>query len=152
MSRADDMDRQIDEWAAKFAQKAEKYRALTRDMESITGQAESASGAVRVTVNRAGILTDLQITDDIRSMRGSQLAGEIMSAVRAAQAGLGRQVVAMMEEKVPEDQASIANVADNYERQFPQQADEDETQAARETPESAPDEDDDGERNTSVFD
>lgn len=145
MSAADDMDRQIDEWSAKFAEKASKYRALTAEMESITGQAESASGAVRVTVNRAGVLTDLQITDDIRTMRGSQLAGEILGAVRTAQAGLGTKVVAMMQDAVPEDRESIANVADVYARQFPQPADEAEADAKRKPS------DDDDEGDTSIF-
>lgn len=151
MSRADDMDRQIDQWAEKFHAKAAKYRELTDEMESISGQAESASGAVRVTVNRAGILTDLQIADDIRSMRGSQLAGEIMGAVRAAQAGLGKQVVTMMQDKVPEDTESISNVAENYAKQFPQpESDDEEPAVARPTTATTSPADDDDD-NRSVF-
>ncbi|MGH3433266.1 MAG: YbaB/EbfC family nucleoid-associated protein [Thermocrispum sp.] len=136
MSRADDMDRQIDEFAVQYQAKVDKYRVLTSEMESVTGDAESASGVVRVTVNRGGILTGLQITDDIRTMRGSQLAGEIMAAVRCAQAGLGPQVVAVMQELVPEDRDGIAKVADSYARQFPPAKDETR---------------DDDEGNTSVF-
>jgi len=147
-SGAEDMDRQIDQWAAKVHAKAQKYKALTTEMESITGSAESASGAVRVTVNRAGILTDLSITDDIRTMRGGQLAGEIMGAIRSAQSTLGAQVVAMMQDKVPEDGASIDAVADSYAKQFAQP---DEDEPAEQPPASRPYDDGDDEFNSSVF-
>lgn len=129
-SAADDMDRQIDAWADKVRAKAQQYKALTSEMESITGQAESASGVVRVTVNRAGILTELEISDNLRDMRGSQLAGEIMSTIRTAQSGLGDQVVALMQEKVPEDTHAIDAVADNYNAQFAP-PDEDDAAIAR---------------------
>jgi hypothetical protein len=115
---ADDMDRQIDAWADKVRAKAQQYKALTSEMESINGQAESPSGAVRVTVNRAGVLTALEISDNVRSMRGSQLASEIMSTIRTAQSGLGDKVVALMQEKAPEDTHAINAVADNYNAQF----------------------------------
>lgn len=128
MSAADDMDRQIDAWAEKPREKAQRYRALTTEMESISGTAESASGKVRVTVNRAGIVTALEIEDDIRGMRGTQLAGEILSTMRAAQAGLGDQVVALMQEKVPEDTHAITAVAESYHTQFAEEPEEDEAE------------------------
>lgn len=120
-SGPEDMERQIDQWAAQIHEKASAYKALTAEREAITGRGEAANGAIRVTVNRAGILTNLELSYDVlRAMRGSQLSAEIMKAMRQAQAGLGAQVVSLMRERVPQDVESIATIADTYARQFPQ--------------------------------
>lgn len=150
--RADDMDRQLDQWAAQVQEKERRYRALNAEMASIAGRAASPGGAARVTVDRAGVLTDLDIADDLGGMRGGQLADEIMSTIRTAQAGLGQQIVAMMQVHVPEDTASIASVSETYQRQFPE-VDTEDGQAAPPSMSNGAnsDSDDDDFNNNSVF-
>ncbi|PPK69569.1 YbaB/EbfC DNA-binding family protein [Actinokineospora auranticolor] len=113
------MERQIDEWATQVRAKAETYQRLNTEMDSITGTGEAAGGDVRVTVNRAGVVTALELPEQLSGMRGPTLSGEIMRAIQRAQATLGDKVVGLMRERVPEDTASIATTADAYARQFP---------------------------------
>ncbi len=114
-----DMERSIERWAAQVHAKAETYKTLTSEMSKITGRSEAANGAIRVTVNQAGLVTDLSLSDDVRSMRGSRLSAEIMTAIRRAQAALGDQVVDLMKQRVGDDAETIATIASSYAQQFP---------------------------------
>lgn len=120
----EEMRQRIDAWAAQVQAKAESYRALTAEMDKITDRGEAGNGAIRVTVDRNGAPVNIELTDDVRTMRPNHLAGELMTAFRKAQSTLGDQVVGLMQEKVPDDTASIAAMADNYARQFPAEPDE----------------------------
>jgi hypothetical protein len=53
-----------------------------------------------------------------------------MDAIRKAQSTLGAQVTELMQQRVGEDTQSIAVVAANYARQFPQPDEQDEQEVA----------------------
>lgn len=120
----DDMERRIDQWAAQMQEKAERYQQLKQDLTTISATASSANGAVTVTVGPSGVLQRLDLSDDIRTMRGSHLSTEIMAAIRKAQSTLGAQVTELMQERVGEDTTSIETVAKNYATQFPAETDD----------------------------
>lgn len=135
MTGLDDMERRVDQWAAQLQDKAARYQQLKQDLTTISATASGANGAVAVTVGPSGLLQRLEISDDLRSMRGNHLASEIMAAIRKAQSTLGAQVTELMHEHVADDTKSIEIVAQNYASQFPAETDE----PAREN--SAPGED-----------
>lgn len=122
--RPEDMSRQIDEWASAVHRKAEQYQALKQEIAEISSEATGANGAIRVEVGPSGLLTDLHLTEETRTMRASDLAARIMSTIRRAQSGLGEQITELMQDRVGEDTKSIETVAANYARQFPQPADD----------------------------
>jgi DNA-binding protein YbaB len=115
----DDIDRQIDQWATKVGEKAQQYQRLKDDLTQISATVTGANGAVTVTVGPSGLLQRLELTDDIRSMRGTYLSKQITTAIRKAQSTLGAQVTELMRERVGGDSTSIDTVAHNYATQFP---------------------------------
>lgn len=119
MGGPEDMEGRIDRWAAQARETAARYQNLTTAMNAITGRATGANGAITVEVNHAGIPTRLDLTDDIRTMRGGYLAGQIMTTIARAQSTLGDKITELMREHVPGDEASITSITDAYARQFP---------------------------------
>ncbi|WP_192909809.1 YbaB/EbfC family nucleoid-associated protein [Gandjariella thermophila] len=124
------MERQIDQWAAQVHDKARRYQELKEDLAAISSTATAANGAIKVTVGASGLLTNLELTEDVRTMRAHYLAAQIMDAIRKAQSTLGAQVTELMQQRVGEDTQSIAVVAANYARQFPQPDEQDEGRVA----------------------
>lgn len=113
------MERQIDQWAAQFHNKAQKYQELREHIAMVSSEATGADGAVRVRVNASGVLTELELDERIRNLRPMVIAEEIMTAIRRAQSVLGQMVVTLMKQTVGEDKRSIEVVAENYSKQFP---------------------------------
>lgn len=121
--------RQVEEWAAQVAQKAERYQAMQARVAGITVTESSSDGAVRLTVGSSGVMTDLELSDRATQQPARQLAAQIMDTMRRAQGRLSGQVAEVMQASVGDDQETVTAVVSSYQQRFPAQP-EDEAPAA----------------------
>ncbi|MBV8994332.1 MAG: YbaB/EbfC family nucleoid-associated protein [Pseudonocardiales bacterium] len=114
----DRMQRRVSEWAQGFAGKAAQARIMRAQVEQIQAAATSPDGAVRVTVDSHGLLTDLAFTDMIREMRPPELAAQVMACLRCAQQQLAPKVRETMQATVGGERQLVDNVVSSYRERF----------------------------------
>jgi DNA-binding protein YbaB len=115
---ADQMQRRVSQWAQGFADTAAKAKVMRARVEQIQARASSPDGAVRVTVDSYGVLTDLAFTDTIREMRPPELAAQVMACLRRAQQQLAPKVREAMLATVGDQQHLVDNVVSSYRERF----------------------------------
>ncbi|MBB2941905.1 DNA-binding protein YbaB [Actinoplanes lutulentus] len=89
----DDADRWVGDWQAGLEERLARTRALSTRLHALTGSAQSAGGLVEATVDSAGALTDLYLSDEVRRHSARWIAEQILTASEAARAELARQAV-----------------------------------------------------------
>ncbi|MFI0469368.1 MULTISPECIES: YbaB/EbfC family nucleoid-associated protein [Saccharopolyspora] len=112
-------EEEIRRWAAGIQAKADRYQQMQQQVTAVKATAESRDGVVRVTVDSAGAVTDLQITDDARRMSGAGLAESVLTTMRQAQAGIRDQVAEVMSATVGDDTETVNAVVSAYRERFP---------------------------------
>ncbi len=110
-------DAALDRWIADAEQTAARYQRLSADVTAVRVTESTSDGLVTVTVDSAGRMTDLRISE--RALPGPRLAENLMSAMRRAQARLAGRVAELMLETVGEDVAMRDAVLSNYHEAFP---------------------------------
>jgi len=131
------MAARIDQMTAAAKAKAERYGAMRALAGQVSVSESSKDGVVTVTVDSAGNLTDLRITDRVREMSGAEVAAAVLFTLRTAQSRLPDRLAAVMAETIGDDQQTADVIVNNYRAKFPEPADPDEDEARDE---------DDGER------
>jgi hypothetical protein len=122
----DDADEWIRSWTAQVSERAEAAARLAGRVSGLTATATGADGAVRATVDGAGVLTGLELDDRAQRMRGDELATEILRTIRRAQHALNAQVAGAVGETVGVESETGRAVLDSFTRRFPAQpSDED---------------------------
>jgi DNA-binding protein YbaB len=133
-SDPDEAKRRIQDWARGFADKAQRYQAVQEQTERIRLTAASQDGRIKVTVRADGSVTDLELTDKVRTMQPSELAAQILGTMHRAQADIAARVGETMTAHLgDEDQQTRSMVLDNLRERFPEQP-ADAEPAAEETP------------------
>ena len=112
------MQHRVSEWAQGFADKAAQARIMRAQVEQIQAVATSSDGAIRVTVDSHGVLTDLAFTDMIREMRPPELAAQVMGCLRRAQQQLAPKVRETMQAAVGGERQLVDNVVSSYRERF----------------------------------
>lgn len=115
---ADHRERGLSQWAQGFADQAERFHTMRSNLEQITVSESAPEGAVRVTVNSSGLLTDLVFTDKIREMPPSQVAEQVMASLRRAQQQLAPLVQETMLAAIGGEQELIEQVVSGYRERF----------------------------------
>jgi hypothetical protein len=116
---ADGVHEALDRLVADTRAKAQRYQQMRAGVEQVSATEASPDGVVTITVNAAGMVTELCLTDRIRELTGSALASTIMSTIRRAQARLADQVADVMAATVGDDQTTMDVVLANYHARFP---------------------------------
>jgi DNA-binding protein YbaB len=148
-SDPDEAQRRIEQWAQGFADKAQRYQAMREQTEQIRLTAASQDGRIRVTVRADGSVTDLELTDKIRSMPPAELSAQILATMRKAQADIATRVGETMAEHLGDEDLQTRSVMlDNLRERFPEQVDEPEPEptasAKWDLPDETPEQDDSG--------
>jgi DNA-binding protein YbaB len=112
------MQHSVSEWAQGFADKAAQAKIMRAQVERVQAAATSPNGAVRVTVDSHGLLTDLAFTDVIREMRPAELAAQVLACLRRAQQQLAPKVKETMQATVGGEQQLVDNVVASYRERF----------------------------------
>jgi len=92
----DETIRRMDDWAAGFAAKAQRYQAAQEQTERLRLTATSADGAVSVTVGADGTVTDLTFSNKVKSFPLEELSRQILTTMRRAQSGIADRVAGVM--------------------------------------------------------
>lgn len=114
----DEMERRLSQWTQGFAAKAKQFHAMRTQVESVAVTESSRDGAVRVTVDSRGMLTDLALTDRIRDMSPPELAVQVMACLRRAQQQLAPLVRDAMQATVGGDEPVVEKVVSGYRERF----------------------------------
>ncbi len=88
--------------------------------------ASGRDGAVRVTVAGSGVMTDLRLDDRVLRWPASEIAAQVMSVMRRAQASLASRVAEIADETVGADSETGRAVVDGFVRRFPEPRDDEE--------------------------
>jgi len=78
------MTRRIEDQVRAAQAHAEQMKAWAGRIEQLTGEGTAMRGAVRVSVNNAGVVTGLQLTDAALDSGPAALSGAILAAITAA--------------------------------------------------------------------
>ncbi|MEV6879873.1 YbaB/EbfC family nucleoid-associated protein [Amycolatopsis sp. NPDC051128] len=111
--------RRMDDWAAGFAAKAQRYQAAQEQTERLRLTATSSDGAVSVTVGADGTVTDLTFTNKVKSFPLEELSRQILTTMRRAQSGIADRVAGVMAESLgDEDRETRAALLDSLRGRF----------------------------------
>lgn len=120
MRDPDETMRRMDDWAAGFAAKAERYQAAQEQTERLRLTATSSDGAVSVTVGADGTVTDLTFSNKIKSFPLEELSRQILTTMRRAQSGIADRVAGVMAEQLgDEDRETRGALLDSLRGRFP---------------------------------
>lgn len=114
------VERQLEEWAQQAEQKAERYQQMSTAVSAVSASDSTPDGMVRVTVNSAGAVSGLELSDQIRTHSGADVAGQIMACVQRAQSKLAAQVAEAMQATIGDEQSTIDTVVSGYQQRFPE--------------------------------
>jgi len=116
----EETERRVEQWAAQFAAKADRYQEMQTRISQVSATESSADGAVEVTVDSAGVVTDLVLSERAGQVRPQQLSAQILDTMRRAQSKLTDRVQQVMVTTVGDDEATVRAVVANYEQRFPE--------------------------------
>jgi DNA-binding protein YbaB len=135
MRDPDETIRRMDDWAAGFAAKAERYQAAQEETERLRLTATSSDGAVSVTVGADGTVTDLTFSNKVKSFPLEELSRQILTTMRRAQSGIADRVAGVMAEQLgDEDRETRGALLDSLRGRFPDPDEPDEQPPAAPAP------------------
>lgn len=119
MDGIDAAEEWLDAWVGQANAQAERSVELSRRVATLTGTAEGRDGAIRVTVGSAGQMERLELDQRVHQLPGPELATEIMSVMRRAQAALSGRVAEAVEATVGVDTETGRAVVHSFDTRFP---------------------------------
>jgi len=117
----------VDTWAASISERARAAQELSERVSVLSVSASGRDGAVRVTVAGSGVMTDLRMDDRVLHWPASEIAAQVMSVMRRAQASLASRVAEIADETVGADSETGRAVVDGFVRRFPEPPDDEES-------------------------
>lgn len=110
----------VDQWVAQAKAKADRYRSMQAAVGGVSVTESSKDGMVSVTVDSAGNVSDLRLTDKVRQLSGAQVASAVLLTLRRAQARLPERLGEVMAATIGEDQQTVETIVGNYRAKFPE--------------------------------
>ena len=110
---------QVDQWVAQAKRKAERYRAMQAAAGQVSVTESGKDGLVTVTVDAAGNVTDLRITDQVRELSGAQVAAAVLTTLRRAQSRLPERLGEVMAGTIGDDRQTMDTIVGTYRAKFP---------------------------------
>ena len=112
------MEHRLSQWAQGFADKAAQFQAMRAQVEQVQVTEASSDGAVRVTVDFTGALTDLAFNDRIRDLSPPEVAAQVMACLRRAQRQLALRVQEAIQATVGGEDPLAERVVSGYRDRF----------------------------------
>lgn len=110
----------VDRMVADAKAKAQRYQAMRAALGQVSVTETAKDGLVTATVDAAGNITDLRITDRVRDMSGAQVAAAVLNTVRRAQAKLPERLGEVMAATIGDDEQTRETIVGNYRAKFPE--------------------------------
>ena len=115
----DDAEEWVRSWSSQVSGRAEAAAALADRVAGLTASATGADGTVTVTVASSGNMTGLALADNVQRLDGAELAAQILTVMRRAQAGLSERVARAVDETVGADTETGRAVLESFAQRFP---------------------------------
>jgi DNA-binding protein YbaB len=115
---SDQMEHRLSQWTQGFASKAAQFQTMRAQVAQIQVTEVSADGAVRVTVDSTGALTDLALNEKIRDLSPPEVAAQVMTCLRRAQQQLAPRVHEAMLDTVGGEDHLVDRVVSGYRERF----------------------------------
>jgi hypothetical protein len=109
----------LDSWTGSATERAAQAQALADQVAELSASASTPDGAVEVTVNGAGLVTDLRLGELVRKWPSDEISAQILSVMRGAQATLASRVAEVAERTVGTDSGAGRAVIAAFEERFP---------------------------------
>ncbi|MEV5539322.1 YbaB/EbfC family nucleoid-associated protein [Saccharopolyspora shandongensis] len=119
-------ERMVREWQERATEKAEKFGRMQQEIEQISVTETSRDGAIQVTVNSAGILQNLQLSENASNRPMPKLAAEIMRAVQTAQAKVPELMQQAVAGTVGLEDSAAQHVLGQARKYFPEMPEDEE--------------------------
>ncbi|KAA9151023.1 YbaB/EbfC family nucleoid-associated protein [Amycolatopsis acidicola] len=110
----------VDQLVAQAKEKARRYRAMQAAVGQVSVTESSPDGLVSVTVDSAGNVTDLRITDKVKELSGAQVSAAVLTTLRRAQSRLPERLGEVMAETIGDDPQTMDTIIGNYRAKFPE--------------------------------
>lgn len=120
----DEGDESLDRWIAENEAKAQRFQRMRDGVQQVSTTETSRDGVVTVTVDAAGNMIDLGITDGVKQMSGSKVSSEVLGTMRKAQSRLADQVAQVVSATVGDDQSTMDTMLSSYRGKFPEPEDD----------------------------
>jgi DNA-binding protein YbaB len=120
LPNAGDAAAQVDRWVAQANEKARRYQAMQAAVGQVAVTETSPDGMVTVTVDSAGNVTGLQITDRVRDLSGAQVAKAVLGTLRRAQSRLPERLAEVMAGTIGDDEQTVNTIVGTYRAKFPE--------------------------------
>ncbi|WP_033260950.1 YbaB/EbfC family nucleoid-associated protein [Amycolatopsis vancoresmycina] len=120
LPNAGDAAAQVDRWVAQAKEKAQRYQAMQAAVGQVAVTETSPDGMVTVTVDSAGNVTGLQITDRVRDLSGAQVAKAVLGTLRRAQSRLPERLAEVIAGTIGDDEETLNTIVGNYRAKFPE--------------------------------
>lgn len=111
---------QFNRHVAETRSRFDRIAELQTKAGAVSVSATSPDGSVTVTVNAAGVLTDLHINDRLSGQPGARIADQVLSTMRRAQARIADKMRDVMRDTVGDDKEVVNQVLANYHDRFPE--------------------------------
>lgn len=121
----DGAERMVSDWNKRIQDAAQRYQAMAERVQELSVTERSAGGAIEVTINSKGILTNLAIAENTKPPSMSQLSGQIMSTVQRAQARIPQLLQEAMAETIGTEDETANRVFAEAKQHFPEPPAED---------------------------
>ncbi|HET9144407.1 YbaB/EbfC family nucleoid-associated protein [Actinophytocola sp.] len=135
MDSVADAMRMVDDWERDATEKAARFQRMAEQVEQVTITESVANGAVSVTVGPNGLPTNITMTDGVRAMEPEQIAGNVMAALRKAQARYPERLAEILAETVGTDDPAARHILAKAEESFPSVEDDGQDDADPRAPE-----------------
>lgn len=116
MIEAPRTEEEIRRWAAAAQQDAQRHLEVQHRVAAVTITEASRDGLVRVTVDATGAVRDLDISDRVRDLSGTAVAGAVLATMRRAQARIAGQVGEIAQRSGVDGAALVSS----YRQRFPE--------------------------------
>ena len=106
------------DWQVRITDQSERTREMAARIAALKVSAESRDGAVRVTVDSAGVPVDLVLASRVEGWPAQRVAAEIMATMRMAQADLTHRVEQVAADTVGAGSETARTLLTPYQERF----------------------------------
>jgi DNA-binding protein YbaB len=118
-------------WTKQIQERAERYQAMAERVSEQSITERSRDGAVELTIDAKGLLTNLVIAETASTRRMSEVSAEIMRTLQRAQARIPELLQAVMAETIGLQDETANRLFEEAQGHFPPMPADDEPAAPR---------------------
>ncbi|WP_026316454.1 YbaB/EbfC family nucleoid-associated protein [Actinokineospora enzanensis] len=124
-------ERMVEDWNRTIQQRVVRYQAMADRVEELSVTERSADRVVEVTVSARGVLTGLDIAENVNGRRMGEVAALVMATMQRAQARIPELLEEVMAETIGTTDQTANKILADARDQFPQFVEEEQAERPR---------------------